>query len=461
MGVAALAAAGVAAVMVAVNPLERDKRAAGAADGALMAEGWRVRLAGAAVAERVSAREYQANLEEYADRDALDSDPYLTELVDSVAAPLVAAARDLYPQTRDWAWEWHLAESEEVNAWCLPGGRMMVLSGLLSEEILDDDRDRLATVMAHEVAHALLQHSRETMGRAWVAQGLAWTMAKSLKIGALRESQMVGTLKTALLDPHSRARETEADVLGLELMTRAGFAPAKAVETWERMSERLDPEARTALVQRAMAFLSDHPSDSERLARMKALQPKTRPLAAKARHWDWLVHGTDDAQIDALQRAAAAFGLDSMTDGRSGELVAVAASAEGLNGRQAASEVEEALSNSSLRQGGVLQMGLSALLRGAGGWERLRRIEQAWSKLPHRTPLLHDSGQIADLDLSEEDRDHAAAAVDRVRAYLKSPYFQRRLWRDAAEELGKTRPKARQAILQRLSALSLGSERPA
>lgn len=455
VGLVAMAAAGLAALFLAVNPLEREKRAEGGTEGALHKDGWRVRLASAEVAEEVSVREYAANLRRFAEAGVLDSDPYLTELVGSVAEPLIIAAKDLYPQTRDWAWEWHLADTGTVNAWCLPGGRMVVLSGLLSEDILDDDRDRLATILAHEVAHALLQHSRETIGGAWVAQGLAWTMAKSLKIGAVREGQMVRTLKTALLDPKSRLRESEADVLGLELMTRAGFAPAKAVETWERMAQRLDPDARTPLVQRAMAFLSDHPSDLERLARMKTLQPKAQPLAEGARHWDWLSHGVDDDQVDALSRAANAFGLDRVNFAETAQFVKAVAAAERLAPKQAAAELERAIWDSALDQGGALQMGLIGMVRGAGGWDRLARIEQAWGQLRQPRPLLLDPGQVKRMKLSGEDRAAAVAAVERVQAYLSSPRLKRRLWRDAAEELGKTRPKARQAILDKLAALPL------
>lgn len=450
---AAVAAAAVAAVFVAFNPLERDTRTQGGEQGALLAERWRVRLAGAGMAEDIARREYAASLRAYAETGALDSDPYLTELVASVVEPLVVAAKDLYPHTRDWPWEWHVADTEQQNAWCLPGGRMMVLSGLLAEDLLDDDRDRLATVMAHEVAHAILQHSREGMGRALVAQGLAWTMAKSLKVGALREEQMVRALKAALLDPKSRLRESEADVLGLELMTRAGFAPAKAVETWERMASRLDPAARTDTVQRALAFLSDHPSDMERIARMRALQPKAEPLAAAARQWEWLTHGVDDTQVDALSRAANVFGLDRLTLSHDQKMVRAVAAAEGLSPKQAGAEIERAMWDTALEQGGALQMGLAAMLRTAGGWERLARIEAAWKKLRQPRPLLHAPGQIRQMALSDEDRRAATRAVERLNTYLASPRVQRRLWRDAAGELGKTLPKGRAVILEKVGAL--------
>ncbi len=447
---AAVAVAGVVALFVAVNPLERDRRADGTDAGALLPDRWRVRLTSAEVADELAAREYADELRRFAEDGVLDADPYLTELVASVAAPLVAAAHDLYPQTRDWPWEWHLADNGEVNAWCLPGGRMVVLSGLLSEDILDDDRDRLATILAHEVAHALLQHSRESIGQMWTAQGLAWIVAKSLKVGALRESQMIGTLKTTLLDPKSRIHEGEADVLGLELMTRAGFSPGKAVETWQRMALRLDPAERTPLAQRAMAFLSDHPSDDDRLARMSALQPQAQPLAGEARKWSWLEHGLDDARTDALSRAANAFGLDSLTLAGNGALVRAVAASERMTPKQAAAEIEHAMWESALEQGGVMQMGLSALVREAGGWERLERIEKAWGKLRRAKPLLRDPGQIKRMALSAEDRERAHVAVERLRAFLASPRFERRLWRDAAEELGKTRPGARRAILDKL-----------
>jgi len=443
----AAAVAAALAVVAALRPLERDSRAADGAQGALLADGWRVRLASPLVAEQLAAREYAASLRTHQDNGALDSDPYLTEVVGSVVEPLIIAARDLYPQTRDWAWDWHLADTGEVNAWCLPGGRIMVLSGLLADDVLGDDRDRLATVLAHEVAHALLQHSREGMGRAWTAQGLAWIMAKSLKTGALREDQMVRGLRAALLAPHSRARETEADVLGLELMARAGFTPSKAVETWERMAAQSDPSLRTAPVQRAVAFLTDHPSDLERLERMKALQPKAQPLAEAAHQWEWLTQGVDDAQSEALSRAANAFGLDRVNLVNNQTLVTKVAAAERLSAKQAAAEIERAMWESALDQGGALQMALSAMVRAADGWERLGRIEKAWSKLRQPKPLLLAPEQVKKLSLSDDDRAIARRTVERLNAYLASPRTQRRLWLDAADELGKTLPKGRQAIL--------------
>jgi Zn-dependent protease with chaperone function len=446
------AAAGLAALLAIANPLERERRAEDASAGALIKDGWRVRLASAQVAEDFAIREYESRVRDYAQAGVLDSDAYLTELVGSVVTPLIVAANDLYPQTREWAWDWHVADTGEVNAYCLPGGRIVVLTGLLSPELLDDDRDRLATILAHEVSHAILQHSREAMGRGQVAQGLAWTVAKSLKIGALREGQMIATLKTALLDPRNRAHETEADVLGLELMTRAGFAPAKAVETWERMAERLSPEARTPLASRALAFLSDHPSDLERLARMKALQPKARPLAEQAKHWDWLTQGMDDTQVEALSRAANAFGLDRLEFTSNNRFVRAVASAEKMSAKQAAAEIERSMWETGLDQGGALQMALTAMVRGAGGWDVLARVEKAWRGLRNPRPLLQDPAQIKRMALSDADRGRAIAAIQRVQRYLAAPRFQRRLWRDTADELGKTRPKARQAIQAQLEA---------
>lgn len=448
--VAAVAVAAMAAIVLAIKPFERDRRAEGGEQNALLKSGWRIRLVSPQVAEQMAAHEYASALHTFADNGVLDRDPYLTELVGSVVEPLIVAAKDLYPQTAGWAWEWHLADTGDVNAWCLPGGRIVVLSGLLAPEILDDDRDRLATVLAHEVAHAILQHSRESIGRAQVAQGLAWTMAKSLKVGALREDQMVRTLKTALLDPKSRIRETEADVLGLELMVRAGFAPAKAVETWERMARRMSADARAPMVQRALAFLTDHPSDLERLERLRALQPKTQPLAESARHWEWLSHGLDDTQVDALSRAANVFGLDRLNLATDRALVQAVATAERIPVKQAAAEVERAMWETALDQGGALQMGLATMVRASGGWDTLARIERAWGKLRQPRPLLQAPDQIKRMPLSEDDRAAALRTVERVNDYLASSRMQRRLWRDAADELGKTRPRGREVILKQI-----------
>ncbi|MGE5504536.1 MAG: M48 family metallopeptidase [Actinomycetota bacterium] len=444
-------AAGVMAAVAAVLAvgLEKERRADGGAQGALISDGWRIRLAAAPLAEEMADQQYRASMQDYAAAGLLDRDPYFTELVGSVAEPLIAAAKDLYPQTRDWPWEWHLADVADANAYCMAGGRMVVLSGLLNEQMLGDDRDMLATILAHEVAHAILQHSRENFGRAMVAQGLAWTMAKSLKIGALREQEMVKDLKTALLDPKTRAREAEADVLGLELMARAGFDPAKAVDTWEHMANRLSEDARQARVQRALAFLSDHPSDMDRLERMKALQPKAKPLAGKGKRWQWAVDGIDDRQAQLLVDASAAFGIGaqrlSFTD-RSPPVRRVA-QATGLPPDKVVAMMYDAAEEAGLDQGGALVMGLRAMLRGAGGWERLDRITQAWSRVAAGRSLPQDPAVIRRLPLSDEDRAYAAQAAERVEAYMGSELVARRMWRGLVAELARRHPKAADALV--------------
>ncbi|RAU20276.1 hypothetical protein CU669_19095 [Paramagnetospirillum kuznetsovii] len=437
-----------AMALLLVSGLEKEHRAEGGTDGALIKDRWRLRMTSVQVAEEVSAEGYIQRLREYHARHVLDSDAYMTELVGSVAESLIVAAKDLYPQTTDWAWEWHLADTGEINAYCMPGGRIIVLSGLLSDQLLGDDRDMLATILAHEVSHAILQHTRESMGRGWLAQGLAWTMAKSLKIGALREQEMVNGLKLAFLDPKSRILEAEADVLGLELMSRAGFDPAKAVATWERMADRTNTNTQGVMAQRAMAFLSDHPSDSDRLARMKALQPKAAPLAAKGKHWDWTVQGISDQQADILEKVAGAFGLGTnrLAITERMDVVKLVAQVEGIHPRQAAEEMDKAMWETGLSQGGAIQMGLTAMVRGVGGWARLERINAAWMKSGSSHALYQDPAQITRLNLSEDDRGQALSGMKRVEAYLSSGQFIVRLWRDVASELGKTRPKAAEVI---------------
>jgi len=130
-----------ALALLLISGLEKEHRAEGGADGALIKDRWRLRMTSAQVAEEVSAEGYIQRLREYHARHVLDSDAYMTELVGSVAEPLIVAAKGLYPQTTDWAWEWHLADTGEINAYCMPGGRIIVLSGLLSDQMLGDDRD--------------------------------------------------------------------------------------------------------------------------------------------------------------------------------------------------------------------------------------------------------------------------------------------------------------------------------
>lgn len=177
---------------------------------------------------------------------------------------------------KDYQWEYKLVDNKEVNAWCMPGGKIVVYTGILP--ITKDDTG-LATVMGHEVSHALANHGQQRMS-AGVLQQLGAVGVAAATGGKSQETQQIamqayGVGSTALgVLPFSRAHESEADKIGLTLMAIAGYNPEKAVEFWERMSQKSGGQA-------PPEFMSTHPSDATRIAQIKELIPYAKAEAAK------------------------------------------------------------------------------------------------------------------------------------------------------------------------------------
>jgi len=194
----------------------------------------------------------------------------------------IARAAEIEPLQREinlrvkgytFAWEFNVLESKQVNAFCLPGGKVAVFSGLLpvvtQNGRLNDDM--LATVMAHEIAHALAHHSSERIARQQKYQqalnavnGALGRMAPEQRkqlIGLLGAGAQAGSLA------YDRQQESEADHIGLFLMTFAGYDPRQAVVLWQRM------QALSSKHGRPPEILSDHPSDARRIAQIKRWAP--------------------------------------------------------------------------------------------------------------------------------------------------------------------------------------------
>lgn len=177
---------------------------------------------------------------------------------------------------KDYAWEYKLVESKEVNAWCLPGGKIVFYSAILP--ICKDDAG-MATVMGHEVAHALANHGAQRMSAGILQQAGAGVVGIVTDSKTNQEKQVWMTaygcvaLYGAML-PFSRSHESEGDKIGLILMAIAGYDPSTAVGFWERMSANSEGKKQPE-------FLSTHPSDATRIAKIKNLIPEAKIEAAK------------------------------------------------------------------------------------------------------------------------------------------------------------------------------------
>ena len=202
--------------------------------------------------------------------------------VETVGMKIRAAAEKLLQSKgtlgnlQGYAWEYKLVDNKEVNAWCMPGGKIVFYSGILP---ICKDEAGMATVMGHEVAHALANHGQQRMS-AGLAQQVGAGVAQAAVGGKSAETQAlvmqaygIGTTVGGML-PFSRSHETEADEIGLILMAIAGYNPETSIAFWERMSAKSGGAAPAEL-------LSTHPSDATRIANLKKMIPKAKAEAAK------------------------------------------------------------------------------------------------------------------------------------------------------------------------------------
>lgn len=174
-------------------------------------------------------------------------------------------------QLAGYAWEFNLVESKDVNAWCMPGGKVVVYSGILP---ITKNDDGLAVVMGHEIAHAVANHGAERVSQGLLAQlgGMALSTAIKTQPQATQQLWMgafgLGA-QYGLILPYSRVHENEADHLGLMFMAMAGYDPNAAVDFWQRMSAKKGGQA-------PPEFLSTHPSDATRIRNIQSLLPEAR-----------------------------------------------------------------------------------------------------------------------------------------------------------------------------------------
>lgn len=192
------------------------------------------------------------------------TDPLLNERVKRVGRRIAAAANK-----PDYKWEFHVIDKDVVNAFCLPGGKVFVYTGILD---LTTTNDELAAVVGHEVAHALLRHGGERMSSAMVAQlaGQAGAIAIGAGTGSSAAVQAFGQVygigaQVGVLLPHNRTQESEADEVGMILAAKAGYEPAAALTLWQKMAAYNAKKG-----QNPPAWLSTHPSAQQRIVDIQA-----------------------------------------------------------------------------------------------------------------------------------------------------------------------------------------------
>ncbi len=216
-----------------------------------------------------SKKAYLSTVSELDRENKLVDDPRLADKVQTITGRLVTEAIEMYPNSRGWEWSVAIIDDPEtVNAWCMAGGRMAVYTGLFEKLGLTDDE--FAQIMGHEISHALANHTAERMSRA-----MATTLGV-IAVGAASDNTGVammgaaGAAKLALELPNSRTAESEADRIGIELATRAGYDPDAAATLWQKMAKvggSGPPE-----------FMSTHPAPANREAALAEVAPEMRRL---------------------------------------------------------------------------------------------------------------------------------------------------------------------------------------
>lgn len=227
------------------------------------------RMAISAEAMQQSAtKQYAQLMAEARKKNALNPDLRQYARVKNIAERLIRETPAFRPDALTWNWEVNVLESPQINAWCMPGGKIAVYSGLI--EKLDLTNDELAAVMGHEIAHALREHSRERASEQALA-GLGISIISAVAgVGQLGQRGMQYAYQGLLGLPNSRAHETEADRIGVELAARAGYDPRAAISLWQKMGKAGGSEP--------PKFLSTHPPRDERVEDLTNYSARVMPL---------------------------------------------------------------------------------------------------------------------------------------------------------------------------------------
>jgi predicted Zn-dependent protease len=229
-------------------------------------------MASAQQIEQAAGQQYQQMLQQASDKRALGPKEHpQVQRLRAIAQRIVPFTAECNEAARNWRWEVNLIGSDQLNAFCMPGGKIAFFYGILAKLQLDDDE--VAAIMGHEVSHALLEHARERLGKNMATRGAIEIGAALLGLGSA--GRLLGDMGGQLLTLRfSRDDESEADALGLILAAKAGYNPRAGVTLWQKMlaaNKGAPPQ-----------WLSTHPSGDTRIKDMEARLPRVAPLYAAA-----------------------------------------------------------------------------------------------------------------------------------------------------------------------------------
>ncbi len=224
--------------------------------------------------ETAAGQQYSQMMQQARSQRALapDNHPQLQQLR-AIGNRLIPFTTKWNDRAKDWKWEINLIGSKQINAFCMPGGKIAFYTGILDQLKLSEDES--AMIMGHEMAHALREHARARIAKTQGTGALLSIGAQLLGLGQLGDvAANIGTQLITL--KFSRSDETEADLVGLELAARAGYNPDASVTLWQKMGQASGGAG-------GPGFLSTHPSGPERIRELQANVPKVRGLYQGAR----------------------------------------------------------------------------------------------------------------------------------------------------------------------------------
>lgn len=217
--------------------------------------------------------QYAQVLAQEKQKNALNRNAAQVKRVRTIADRLIPHTAVFRPDAAKWKWEVNVITSDEANAWCMPGGKIAVYTGLIDKLKITDDE--LAAVMGHEIAHALREHARERASEQAVAGTVISLGSKLLGLGDMGEKGGQYAYMGFMGLPNSRAHETEADRMGVELAARAGYDPRAAITLWQKMGALGGEEP--------AKFMSTHPSKDDRIADLTVYSARVMPLYEQAK----------------------------------------------------------------------------------------------------------------------------------------------------------------------------------
>ncbi len=204
----------------------------------------------------------------------LNSDAALTARVRQIAERIIPQVSAFREDALQWEWQVNVIESEQLNAWCMPGGKIAFYSGIIEQLQLTDAE--IAAIMGHEIAHALREHSRERSSEQALTGLVIGAGAVAIGAGSAAVDMTQMAYQTVFGLRHSRAHETEADRVGIELSARAGYDPQAAVTLWQKMGAASGGKS-------GPEFLSTHPSPDTRVKDLRKYGAIVQPLYLQAR----------------------------------------------------------------------------------------------------------------------------------------------------------------------------------